>query len=289
MLPRCDQQKCGAHCLTGPGAPNFTRRLPVKESIMRSARKSRGFTLIELLVVIAIIAILAAILFPVFAQAREKARAISCVSNLRQMGTALMLYVQDYEETLPMGYASGMTSDRTWMHQLQPYSKTREVWVCPSANKVRFNASNPGLNGTGGYGCNVNLMRSNGSTKIAAIPEPANTLIVCDTIQLGAQAAGNYDTETWNQEALFNPGRAYTDWQVTLPTDLKGTTTQYDRPYGSSGDQFRRPCPRHQSGVNVAYGDGHAKWSKITTLLGVSPQRIGGWPYGDPKNIWDDL
>ena len=79
--------------------------------------KRRGFTLIELLVVIAIIAILAAILFPVFAQAREKARAATCVSNLKQIGNAMMMYVQDYDERLP-GAASPGSNDWT------PYSGT---------------------------------------------------------------------------------------------------------------------------------------------------------------------
>src|SRR3954447_724453 len=72
---------------------------------VRTRRSRRGFTLIELLVVIAIIAILAAILFPVFAQAREKARQVGCLSNLKQMGTATMMYVQDYDETYPSNLA----------------------------------------------------------------------------------------------------------------------------------------------------------------------------------------
>src|ERR1051326_2753196 len=103
----------------------------------------RGFTLIELLVVIAIIAILAAILFPVFAQAREKARQSACLSNCKQIGTAVQMYAQDYDETLPgagpdwpgnnkhpvfkAGYGWAM-----WVILLDPYITNRNVWVCPS-------------------------------------------------------------------------------------------------------------------------------------------------------------
>src|ERR1051326_525026 len=86
-------------------------------------QRSRGFTLIELLVVIAIIAILAAILFPVFAQAREKARAISCLSNIKQIGTGCMMYIQDYDETYPLGYMWDNNSwgGTMWTVSLAPY------------------------------------------------------------------------------------------------------------------------------------------------------------------------
>src|SRR5437660_11708707 len=92
-----------------------------------------GFTLIELLVVIAVIAIIAAILFPVFAQAREAARKATCQSNLKQIGTAVLMYAQDYDETLPSSGANGPRGDLTG--SLEPYTKQRYgqgIWKCPS-------------------------------------------------------------------------------------------------------------------------------------------------------------
>ena len=115
----------------------------------------RGFTLIELLVVIAIIAILAAILFPVFAQAREKARGISCLSNTKQIGTSLMMYVQDYDETYfnqawpggcPASETGYFTSTPTLPTQhfatlLYPYIKNGQIFACPSFSGTTYTAS----------------------------------------------------------------------------------------------------------------------------------------------------
>ena len=95
---------------------------------MQRERKGHGFTLIELLVVIAIIAILAAILFPVFSRAREKARQITCASNLKQMGLSFVMYLSDYDEIYPMAYL--------WKSRLQPYIRTKEINRCPSRRQL---------------------------------------------------------------------------------------------------------------------------------------------------------
>src|SRR5437762_7525147 len=101
-----------------------THQPPLREQIM----KRHGFTLIELLVVIAIIALLAAILFPTFAQAREKARAISCLSNCKQLGLAIMMYAQDNDERYPFGHvddADTAGDAASWVDSVQPYIKTK--------------------------------------------------------------------------------------------------------------------------------------------------------------------
>src|SRR5579885_285931 len=115
---------------------------------MTMFRRRNAFTLIELLVVIAIIAILAAILFPVFAQAREKARQTACLSNMKQIGLGLMMYLQDYDETLPMaqsygGYNAALPSETSpYVQKVQQYgtpASATNIWNCPSDGTARLN------------------------------------------------------------------------------------------------------------------------------------------------------
>ena len=129
----------------------------------------RGFTLIELLVVIAIIAILAAILFPVFAKAREKARQSSCLSNVKQLMLAALSYAQDYDETLPCQTMSPTSTEGypMWYDLFQPYTKNDQLKKCPSwaANSM-------------GYGWHVQISRT--GYALGSIVKPSETILCCD-------------------------------------------------------------------------------------------------------------
>jgi prepilin-type N-terminal cleavage/methylation domain-containing protein len=169
-------------------------------------QRRKGFTLIELLVVIAIIAILAAILFPVFAQAREKARESTCVSNCRQIGTALQMYAQDYDERYPfLSYPDPAVTPRsvfnTWYCQnnqyrcsytfadmLMPYVKNIQIFSCPSdsTNWANYDTRLARLS----YGMNIYAFTRNSvlssrekgpGPAMAEIPHPADKLFICDT------------------------------------------------------------------------------------------------------------
>ncbi len=183
----------------------------------------RGFTLIELLVVIAIIAILAAILFPVFARAREKARQTSCLSNQKQLALAWHMYVQDYDEWIPpysrMVWTGGSYYwGERWYEVLAPYIKNTQVFGCPS-NPVYWI----------GYAYNGYYLREpawgqpQGASTLSEISKPA------ETIMCGESLAGQY--------FLYMPSHvniASLVWRFTFD--------------------------RHNGGCNYSFCDGHAKW-----------------------------
>ncbi|MEN6644093.1 MAG: DUF1559 domain-containing protein [Armatimonadia bacterium] len=207
----------------------------------------RGFTLIELLVVIAIIAILAAILFPVFAKAREKARQASCLSNCKQIGVAILSYAQDFDEKLPLTYfytgAAG-SSPLYWpMDVLQPYIKNRQINFCPSAKWASPYTScrPPELPGPldGSYAIIFNITSNRGGfasqplpgSSLGSIPRPAETLILCD-----ATSPEIFGAWSGNPDPLW---------------------------FTEVGGGSRVPKV-HNDGANYTFCDGHSKWLKNT-------------------------
>lgn len=206
-----------------------------------SGLRRRGFTLIELLVVIAIIAILAAILFPVFAKAREAARATSCRSNLKQLGSSLAMYAQDYDETVATSFMYYSPSDNLvwWPDLVRPYVKNEQVYLCPSVPSQRL-ASHNCSNWRRPVGMTPSTVCTDftipdwlGGTSLANIQDPSGTLNAVDSISI------EY-------------------WDATLHTDQKPI---------ASGQHWTDE--RHSEKKNALYFDGHVK------TVGIVP--AGQW------------
>lgn len=217
-----------------------------------------AFTLIELLVVISIIAVLAAILFPVFARARENARRASCMSNLKQIGLGFMMYTQDYDEMMPPAitvnnpsppFESYVSTDRRWYwgHLVYPYTKSPQLYYCPSSpRESTFRRQN--------YGVNVVIVpKLNGSAptpvSLASIVSPAQKYLVMDS--------GEYLIESPRQ-AIASQGGGH--WYYLPGMGLGG---------GTCGDGAPAECTggRHFEGINMIFADGHVKWLKSSVAV----------------------
>jgi prepilin-type N-terminal cleavage/methylation domain-containing protein/prepilin-type processing-associated H-X9-DG protein len=216
--------------------------------------RRKGFTLIELLVVIAIIAILAAILFPVFARARENARRASCQSNLKQIGLGMMQYTQDYDEkvipsTLAEGYG-GSDKRSTWPQLVQPYVKSTQLFTCPSDTKtVQMNGYWTNLttpNFRNSYLYNSDMGGESNSVSLAAIQNVATTVAVFDG---GTNPTSNSNPLLWTQKDAPFRTKPFVDNNVG-----SGGGDEYD--YGG-------PHPRHLETVNVLFADGHVKALRV--------------------------
>jgi prepilin-type N-terminal cleavage/methylation domain-containing protein/prepilin-type processing-associated H-X9-DG protein len=228
-------------------------------------QKRSGFTLIELLVVIAIIAILAAILFPVFAKVREKARATSCVSNEKQLGLAILQYVQDSDEAYPCGQyqaaGNGSNSGEGWAGQIYPYIKAKGVLKCPDDSTVP-----PAGQIAISYAYNVHLAEASDATgnwyypgvqTLASVAAPAN--VVCLFEVNGSYETGADGVPTlpdYHSPAGFgwpnnppNGANAYATGNMAVP--FSPTTVSV--------------TPYHTEGSNWLACDGHVKW-----LLGTA-------------------
>jgi prepilin-type N-terminal cleavage/methylation domain-containing protein/prepilin-type processing-associated H-X9-DG protein len=214
------------------------------------AASRRAFTLIELLVVIAIIAILAAILFPVFAQAREKARQTTCMSNMKQIGTAAQMYAQDYEERLPGTELGQGDGEYFWIEMLTPYTKNQDLFNCPSA-PVKTLYQRNGVSSEFAYSYAMNDVhdpsgRSIGAAfqPLAAITYPSDTLFVVDGWPVATEtAAGSYVE------------RHEIGW---VPTMLGGGGGEHHR-RDAAVNPFDDGSPRHTGVMNFVACDGHAK------------------------------
>jgi prepilin-type N-terminal cleavage/methylation domain-containing protein/prepilin-type processing-associated H-X9-DG protein len=225
----------------------------------------RGFTLIELLVVIAIIAILAAILFPVFARAREKARQSSCLSNVKQISLGILMYTQDYDEGLPFLYTlhniDGSNRGRDINDHVQPYITNWQIFNCPSSDKKL--PSPPFTHASYSYGYHVSLFRSvSASGTVAEVRRPAQIVMMGDVCQ-----DQNLRGRFWHpQKGPFMCDPDGTNCQVCGGTH----NSQYADPRGSHSSQYDPPgfnfLERHNGTGNVGFFDGHAKAMKHTEL-----------------------
>ena len=221
--------------------------------------KQQGFTLIELLVVIAIIAILAAILFPVFAKVREKARQTACLSNEKQIGLAFMQYTQDFDGTMPVA--------RGWASRTYPYIKNLAVYSCPDdpgasgATTVSYMV-NDALDPTSTNDLNESF--ANESTWTA----PSLTVLIAECTRCGMNAS-----------AVTGPNPALDTDSPRMLDDVGGpdptfgrsaTGTLGGRAFNSSFQD--QPTGRHTDGSNFIFCDGHAKWLRGASVSsGVTP------------------
>src|SRR5436309_1953847 len=147
--------------------------------------RRKGFTLIELLVVIAIIAILAAILFPVFSQAREKARATSCLSNCRQLGTAITMYADDHDEAYPCSCMTGtgmmMSNMQSWLDTVLPYIKSQALYRCPSDNSPLWNSMDTPRRSSYGFNAYfIPIQEPYFGMNMAQVARPAECILVTE-------------------------------------------------------------------------------------------------------------
>jgi prepilin-type N-terminal cleavage/methylation domain-containing protein/prepilin-type processing-associated H-X9-DG protein len=220
-------------------------------------RERTGFTLIELLVVIAIIAILAAILFPVFARAREKARQSSCLSNVKQIALGTMMYAQDYDEMLPQTRYKHPPNEtvKHWYVALEPYLKNEQILICPSSGVNRPDRHNyafvANLTGNCG-GCpgfdlpdGTHVDSRDAPVPLARVKKPAERVFVADGF-----------------------------WYVTYIHFWYRT----DSPYDEKGGAYHWVESRHNEGANCGFLDGHAKWLKGTSPYGPAHPNVCAGP-----------
>lgn len=266
-----------------------------------TSRAKRGFTLIELLVVIAIIAILAAILFPVFGRARENGRRSSCQSNMKQQGLGVLQYVQDYDEKYPQAYYYINDNDAAggymhWSAMIQPYTKSYQLFVCPSdpnggqlptntfdqqAPRISYTANSailPRKRRTADAGNTVSLSAVDETAKLIMLAEMSDTAqcVQGTSVASGAALKSHRSTNALGLDAAGTQFSGEYTLTATLPTSLyavtpakaKADTDACKVTAASTYSHLTYTAPeRHLGGANYTFADGHVKWYRLAQTL----------------------
>jgi len=231
-----------------------------------SSRRTQGFTLIELLVVIAIIAILAAILFPVFAQAREKARTISCLSNTKQLSLGLLQYIQDYDESSPAGAqipvgqvcAGSRMPGRGWAGEIYPYIKSVQVYKCPNDPTQPDTSVSPAL-----VPCSYALNMYFANASIATLNAPSKTVLLFEVVGNVADVTSPNDWRSAAANGGDGGGAGYINYCIPAAGLGKYDTGVMGVPqrFAQAGPWTKTPnYGRHSNGANFGLADGHCKF-----------------------------